>query len=191
MLPTLLLKLQSLFDMTFTKTPPISLIVAMDKNGVIGNKGKLPWRLKNDLRYFKEKTLHKAVIMGRKTALSIRAPLPKRCNIVVTRNPHFYLEGMYTVSCLDQAIEKAIAACPDAEDIMIIGGAQLYHCAINRVERLYITHIEEEFEGDTYFSTDLERDWKIVDRTIIEKSSVHQYRHSFCMYERSIVEPLK
>ncbi|WP_332650107.1 type 3 dihydrofolate reductase [Lysinibacillus sp. 54212] len=125
----------------------ISLIVAFDKNRVMGYENAMPWHLPGDLKYFKEQTMGKPMIMGRKTFESIGRPLPGRRNIVITRNPDYYAEGIETVSSL----EEAIALAGNIPEIMIIGGEQIFKLSLPIADKLYITHIDHEFEGDTFF----------------------------------------
>lgn len=125
----------------------ISLIVAHDKNYVMGYENGMPWHLPGDLKYFKEMTMGKPIIMGRKTFESIGRPLPGRRNIVITRNTAYEAEGIEVVGSLEAALEMA----KDAPEIMIIGGAQIFELAMPLADRLYITLINHEFKGDTYF----------------------------------------
>lgn len=124
----------------------ISLIVAVDKNLLIGNSKGMPWYIKEDLAYFREVTRGKTVVMGRKTFESIGRPLPNRRNIVITRTPKL-IEGVEVINDLD----KFIAQSTPNEDVFIIGGAEIYSQAYPYVEDLYVTHIDAEFSGDTYF----------------------------------------
>lgn len=125
----------------------ISLIVAHDNNRVIGYENAMPWHLPGDLQYFKEQTMGKPMIMGRKTFESIGRPLPGRRNIVITRNRDYEAEGIEVVYSLDEALQLA----QGAEEIMIIGGQQIFTESLPIADRLYITHIDHEFVGDTYF----------------------------------------
>ena len=125
----------------------LSLVVAMARNGVIGRDNTLPWRLPADLRHFPAVTMGKPVVMGRKTFESIGRPLPGRSNIVVTRDPAYTAEGCVVV----HSIEAALAAAGDAEEVMIIGGAEFYRQLLPRADRIYLTWIDAEFEGDTWF----------------------------------------
>ena len=136
----------------------LSVIVAVARNGVIGRDNKLPWHLPADLKHFKEVTMGRPVVMGRKTFESIGRPLPGRKNIVVTRNRDFVANGCEVVSSLD----AAIAMCADAAEIFVIGGAQLYAEAIDRAARLYITRVEADIEGDTHLPSIAPAAWKIV-----------------------------
>ena len=125
----------------------ISLIVAHDDNHVIGYNNGMPWHLPGDLQYFKNKTMSKPMIMGRKTFESIGRPLPGRRNIVITRDENYHAEGIETVTSL----EEAIAVAGDVEEIMIIGGEQIFRLSMEMADRLYITKINHSFQGDTFF----------------------------------------
>ncbi|MEK4425303.1 type 3 dihydrofolate reductase [Solibacillus sp. FSL K6-1523] len=125
----------------------ISLIVAHDKNYVIGYENAMPWHLPGDLKYFKDMTMGKPIIMGRKTFESIGRPLPGRRNIVISRNAQYAAEGIEVVGSLD----AALALVKDVEEIMIIGGAQIFEQSMEIADKLYITEIHHEFNGDTYF----------------------------------------
>lgn len=138
---------------------PLCLIAAMGENRVIGVDNQLPWRLPGDLKYFKARTLGKPVVMGRKTFESIGRPLPGRLNIVVTRNPDWQAAGVQVAHSLDAALALAAAAAP--EEIMLIGGAELYRQALPQADVLYLTEIDAEFAGDAFFpEVDLAR-WRI------------------------------
>jgi dihydrofolate reductase len=155
----------------------ISLIVAHDKNRVIGYENKMPWHLPGDLQYFKEMTMGKPVIMGRKTFESIGRPLPGRRNIVITRNEHYNADGIEVVSSLDEALQLT----KDAEETMVIGGEQILRLALPLADRLYITLIDAEFKGDTYFP-DYEG-WQLVSSQ--EKlTSNDGYTFQYCIYEK-------
>ncbi len=128
--------------------PIISLIVAIANNSTIGINNTLPWHLPNDLAFFKKNTLNKPIIMGRKTYESLGRPLPKRDNIIISRNhqPDNLPDNVFYFDSL----EKAIAAYRNKEEIMIIGGAQLYKSALSHMNRLYLTLVDTEVEGDTF-----------------------------------------
>lgn len=125
----------------------ISLIVVHDENRVIGYDNNMPWHLPGDLNYFKQQTMGKPIIMGRKTFESIGRPLPGRKNIVISRNPFYCAEGVLVVPSLQEALTLA----GDVPEIMVIGGEQIFRLALPLAERLYITKIHHTFEGDTYF----------------------------------------
>ncbi|MBI3444690.1 MAG: dihydrofolate reductase [Magnetospirillum sp.] len=132
-------------------TIPIALIVAIAANGVIGRDNALPWHLPEDLKWFKENTLGKPVIMGRKTWDSIGRPLPKRPNIVVTRQGDWAAEGAHVAHSLDEAVGLAATLAPEAAELMVIGGSALFAEALSRCHRLYLTEIARAYEGDTHF----------------------------------------
>jgi len=136
----------------------ISLILARADNGVIGDKGGLPWRLSDDLRRFKALTMGKPIIMGRKTWDSLpKKPLPGRSNIVVTRDPSFAAEGAVTVRSLEEAVARAEAKHPD--EIMVIGGAQIFVAALPRASRIHLTEIHASPEGDTHLAAFDKKIW--------------------------------
>ncbi|MCP2036274.1 dihydrofolate reductase [Planomicrobium sp. HSC-17F08] len=126
----------------------ISLMVAHDPNRVIGKDNQLPWHIPEDLAYFKKHTIGKGIVMGRNTYESIGRPLPKRRNIVVTRNPEYRADGIDVVHNLDEAIRLAKE---QHEEVMVIGGEQIFRTILPQADRLYITLIKQEFDGDTFF----------------------------------------
>lgn len=136
-------------------SPELALIVAVASNGVIGRDNKLPWHIPEDLRHFKQVTLGKPVVMGRKTFESIGRPLPQRENIVVTSNPSWQAQGVRAVHSLDQAV-----AGSSAPEIMVIGGARLFAEALSRAKRLHLTEIHRAYEGDVYFPSYDRAQWR-------------------------------
>lgn len=155
----------------------ISLIVALDKNRVIGLNNAMPWHLPGELQYFKEMTMGKPIIMGRKTFESIGRPLPGRRNIVITRNPQYDAEGIELALSLGEAIKIA----GDVEEIMIIGGQQIFTESLSLADRLYITEINHEFEGDTYFP-EYEGWQKVSCQEPIQTQD--GYTFQYCIYEK-------
>lgn len=137
----------------------VSLIVAMGAGRVIGRDNALPWHLPADLQHFRALTRGKPVIMGRKTHESIGRPLPKRRNIVVSRNPSYRAEGCEVVGSL----REALALAPPCEEAMVIGGASLYTEALPLADRLYITEVHGSFEGDTFFPAIDPSKWTEID----------------------------
>jgi len=127
--------------------PRLTLIVARARNGVIGKDNAMPWKIPGEQAYFKRVTMGHPIIMGRKTWESIGRPLPGRRSIVVTRNPGFVAAGAEVVTGLD----AALAACAGAAEAFVIGGAELYCLALPRADRLLITEIDHDFDGDTTF----------------------------------------
>ena len=158
----------------------LSLIVAMDKNRVIGREGKLPWHLSDDLRNFKKITLNKPVIMGRKTHESIGKPLPDRKNIIITRNPDYEADGC--VVCHD--LDAALKLCAQDEEAVIIGGAEIYRQALDRVDRIYLTEVQAEVEGDVYFPDFGRASWDEIIRDDYVADDNNEYPFSCFILER-------
>ena len=144
--------------------PTIAMMMAMDKNKLIGQNGTLPWVIPGDLPYFKRVTMGKPVVMGRKTYDSIGKPLPGRANIVVTRNSAWQADGVVVVNSLDEAIAASRKALVDqpADEIMIIGGASLCREAMSMTQRLYLTVVDKAYEGDTWLDSFNWNDWTVV-----------------------------
>lgn len=160
----------------------ISLIVAMDKNNLIGSNNELPWHLPADLAFFKRTTMGKPIVMGRKTFESIGKPLPGRRNIVVTRDPDFSAAGCDVVNSID----AAIALCRDDEEIMLIGGASLYQQSLELATNMYITRIDHEFEGDTWFPEYQKSEWKVENREDFEADRSNPHAYSLTKFVREI-----
>lgn len=140
--------------------PMITLILAMADNGVIGNNGAIPWRISDDLKRFKQLTMGKPVLMGRKTWDSLpKKPLPERMNIVVTRQADWKDEGAIAASSLDDALAKAT----EAAEVMVIGGAEIYRAALPLARRIELTEVHRAFDGDAHFSFD-RAGWREVAR---------------------------
>ncbi len=131
----------------------VSIIAAVAENGVMGRQGQLPWRLPGDLRHFREITMGKPLIMGRKTHLSIGRPLPGRTNIVLSRKPDFAPDGVIVMSDPSAAISRAqaLAEAAGAGEVMIIGGAAVYRGALDQADRIYLTEVHAAVEGDVLF----------------------------------------
>ena len=157
----------------------ISIIVAIASNNTIGSANSMPWHLPEDFRHFKQVTMGKAVIMGRKTYESIGRPLPGRRNIVITHNTALRIEGCEMASSLDEAI----ALCNPAEENFIIGGGEIYRQAMPLADKLYITHIAAEFEGDTRFPT-IGPEWKEIAREEFPCGEKFPHPFAFVDYER-------
>ena len=157
----------------------ISLLVAHDPNRVIGMNNDLPWHIPEDLAYFKKMSMGKAMVMGRKTFESIGRPLPGRLSIIVTRNETYSAEGAVVVHNLNDAITRAEEY---AEEVMIIGGAEIFSTALGIADRLYITYIQKQYEGDTFFPS-YGPEWKLI-----STSEVHitedEIPYSFLVYEK-------
>ncbi|GGP79579.1 type 3 dihydrofolate reductase [Shewanella ulleungensis] len=135
----------------------IAMIAAMANNRVIGKDNKMPWHLPEDLRHFKAMTLSKPVIMGRKTFESIGRPLPGRHNIVISRNPLLTIDGVTCVTDFDAALNVA----GDCEEVVVIGGGQLYEQLLPQADVLYLTMIDLDVEGDTHFPAWDDGSWHI------------------------------
>ena len=145
----------------------VGMIVAMAENRVIGRNNQLPWYLPNDLKYFKAVTMGKPIIMGRKTYESIGKPLPGRTNIVVTSQQDFTAAGVSVVYSVEQALTLAqsVAVIDGADEVMIIGGAQLYSEMLDHVERLYLTRVHADVEGDAWFPALDLTGWKVLTKS--------------------------
>lgn len=159
----------------------ISLIVARTLNHVIGKENQMPWNLPVDLAWFRQNTLGKPVIMGRKTYESIGRLLPKRPNIILSRSG-FCVEGAYTAQNFAQAAELA-EAFANTDEIMVIGGGELFKQTIPQADRLYLTEIQAEIEGDTLFEFD-ESNWTLVEEKWSEIDEQNAYRCRFMILER-------
>jgi dihydrofolate reductase len=164
----------------------LALIFAVAQNGVIGRDNDLPWRLPEDLRHFKAVTMGKPIIMGRKTYDSIGRPLPGRSNIVVTRNPLFQAEGVSVVTSLNDALELAgrVAATTGADEAVVMGGAQIYRAALPLADRLYITEVHADVEGDTLLPEVDWALWREISRERHISNSTNPYDYSFVCFDR-------
>ena len=164
----------------------LALIAAVADNGTIGRDGGLPWRLSNDLRYFRSITMGKPVIMGRRTYESIGKPLPGRANIVVSRNGSFAPDGVTVAADLDAAIAaaEALAAEAGADEILVIGGAALYDAALPRADRLYLTEVHAGIDGDVHFPPFDRSAWREVSRTAHPAGEKDEHPHSFVVLDR-------
>lgn len=157
----------------------ISLIAAMAKNRVIGRQGDIPWKIPGEQKIFKRITLGHAVIMGRKTFESLKQPLPQRTNIIVTRQQDYVAEGCIVAHDLRQALKS----CPQGEDeAFIIGGGQLYQAAFAMCDRIYLTVIPRDIDGDTYFPKIPLTEFKVIESETITAAGVEPYE--FYIYER-------
>lgn len=163
-----------------------SLIVAVTENGIIGKDNDMPWKISSDLQYFKKITLNKPVIMGRKTFASIGKPLINRTNIVITRDTGFTHEGVITAHSAEMALDvgKNIAEAKGLKEIMVIGGAQIYDLTLPYADRLYLTRIHANIEGDTYFPQLHENEWieYSSERHVAGEKDSHDY--SFIVLDR-------
>ena len=158
----------------------IAIVVAMAENRVIGNANRLPWHLPADLRHFRQVTIGKPVLMGRKTHESIGRPLPERTNIVVTRDRSYEAPGCIVV----HSIESALKAAGDREEVMVIGGTDFYRQLLPKADRLYLTLVHAAFEGDVWFPELDEREWREVERTDCAADEKNPWSYSFIRLER-------
>ena len=158
----------------------ISIVVAMAANDIIGRDNQLPWHLPADLKHFKQTTMGKPMLMGRKTWESIGQPLPGRTSIVITRDRSYTAEGCKVV----HSIDAAMAAAAGQEEVMIIGGADLYRQLLPRTDTIYLTRVHEAFEGDTHFPEISQREWHEVERSDHEADEKNPYDYSFIRLER-------
>ena len=165
----------------------LAVIVAAAENGVIGRNNTLPWHLPEDLRYFKRVTMGKPIVMGRKTFESIGRPLPGRTNIVITRNRAYLAAGIKVVSSLDEALSLAgdIALIDGVEELVVIGGAEIYRTAIPRADRLYITEVHAEVEGDALLPDIDWENWLEVGRERHAAGDTNPHDYSFVTYNRA------
>jgi dihydrofolate reductase len=167
-----------------SKRVVISFIVAASENKVIGKDNKLPWCLPTDMRYFKNVTWGMPVIMGRKSFESLGKALKGRTNIVVTRNKDWKAEGAQTVQSIDNAI--TLAAQTDAKEIFIIGGAEIFRSALPSADRIYLTLVHGNFDGDAFFP-DMEHDeWKLISNRDCKADDKNPYALSFQVWERKL-----
>ena len=165
----------------------LAIIVAASRNGVIGRNNALPWHLPGDLQYFKRVTMGKPILMGRKTFESIGRPLPGRTNVVISRNPAFQAEGVKIVGTLNEALELArdMALIDGVDELVVIGGEQIYREALPRTQRLYLTEVHADVDGDAYLPDICREDWREVSRELHGASDTNPYDYSFVVLERS------
>jgi dihydrofolate reductase len=158
----------------------ISIIVAIAKNGVIGDKNTLLWHLREDMIHFRTITSGHPVVMGRKTYDSIGRPLPKRTNVVITRDTELQIEGCTMAHSLTEAVEMF----DNSEEVFIIGGAQIYSQAMPIADRLYLTIIDKEYEGDSSFPEIDYNSWRQISCEKFERGEAFEYPFSFITLER-------
>lgn len=158
----------------------ISMIAAMAHNRVIGIHNRLPWHLPADFRHFKAVTMGKPVVMGRRTYESIGRPLPGRINVVISRNPDLQIEGCIIAASLDDAI----ARLQGHEELMIIGGASFYEQVLPRADRLYLTLVDADVDGDAFFPEYHRDQWREVSREAHAADDRNPYRYSFVTLDR-------
>lgn len=164
----------------------LALICAMSENRVIGKNNTLPWRLPEDLKYFKRTTMGSSVIMGRKTWDSIGKVLPGRTNIIVTRSPTLQIERVKMALSVPEAIELAehTALIDGSDEAFIIGGAELYSEAMPFADRFYLTRVHAEVEGDTFLQSFDEAAWREISRKEYKKSDLNPLDYSICVLDK-------
>lgn len=160
----------------------LSLLVAADENNVIGKDNKLPWHLPNDLKYFKNQTWGMPVLMGRKTFESIGKPLQGRKSIVITRSKDWKHEDAEVVHSVYEAIGKAKEF--GVKEIFVIGGAEIFKTAFENANRIYLTRIHHQFDGDVYFPEVSSNEWKLVKSRFCNVDEKNAYSHTFQVWER-------
>lgn len=161
----------------------LCLISAVAKNGIIGNKGQLPWSLPDDLKHFKEVTLGKPVIMGDVTFESLGRPLPGRTNIVMTLNQDYDAPGVKVVHSKDQAL--AAAKETGADEVFIIGGSTIYKLFLDQVQRMYLTEVQADVEGDASFPDFDRSQWQEISRERHTADERHAYPFDFVVLEHA------
>ena len=157
----------------------VSDVVAISENHVIGKDNKLLWYLPNDLKHFKEITIGHTIIMGRKTYESVGKPLPKRRNIIITRQ-RATIPGCEVVN----SIEAALALCAGEDEVFIVGGTEIYRQSLALTDRIYLTIIHKEFEGDSFFPDINKEEWKEVSREDHQPDAKNPLPYSFITLER-------
>ena len=159
----------------------LSLILAKSRNHVIGDKGQIPWHLPDDMKFFRRTTMGKPIIMGRKTFDSIGKPLPGRQNIVISGNARFIApDGVVVVTDLD----SALWAAANVDEVMVIGGAQVYQTALPMADRIYLTEIDADIDGDTTFEFDFGDAFEETSREAHAADEKHAYPYSFVVLDR-------
>ncbi|MBP2241253.1 dihydrofolate reductase [Cytobacillus eiseniae] len=160
----------------------ISLMWAMDNNRVIGVNNQLPWHLPEDLKFFKRTTMGHPIAMGRKTWDSIGRPLPGRENIVITRNQDFACEGCTIMKSIDALLEYSKQT---DEEIFVIGGAEIFSLILPKADKLYLTRIHHEFEGDTFFPELILAEWTLISKEKGIRNEKNPYDYDFEIYTRN------
>ena len=161
----------------------ISLIVAMASNRVIGLNNKMPWHLSADLKKFKQITLGSPILMGRKTYESIGRPLPGRTNMIISRNTDYQQAGCLVFNSLETALQTASGLTPE---LFVIGGSDHYQTLLPLADKLYLTLINQAFEGDTYFPEIDLNEWQEIAREDINDDNSTSFSYSFLTFEKTI-----
>ncbi|MEO6404975.1 MAG: dihydrofolate reductase [Ferruginibacter sp.] len=159
----------------------ISLLVAASTNNAIGKNGQLLWHLPNDLKYFKNMTWGMTVLMGRKTFEAVNKPLPGRINIVITSKENWKSENVWVAKDIAEGLKQA--ASTNCKEIFIIGGGEIYKQTMDIADRIYMTRVHAELEGDTYFPEIDEDKWHLVKKEDFNADEKHAYPYSFETWE--------
>ena len=167
-------------------TVRIAMIAGVAENGVIGSEQTIPWRVPSDMAFFKKTTMGKPILMGRKQYETVGKPLHGRANIVITRQRDYQPEGVLVFHSIDDALAKAreIAQADGVDEIMIIGGGELYAQLMARADRLYITHIDLSPSGDVRFPAIAPEQWTVVDLPEVAPSPKDEATYRVKVYER-------
>lgn len=157
------------------------MIVAHADNRIIGKDNNMPWHLPADLAYFKKTTLGKPIIMGRKTYESIGRPLPGRQNIVISRDQNYHADGVDSAT----SVEQALLLAGEVDEVMVIGGGAIYSHCLPLANRLYITHIKADIDGDTQFPEyNTVEDWQLTSSVKLSADDKNSFDVDFCVYQR-------
>ena len=164
----------------------ISCIVATASNNVIGKDNDIPWYLPADLQYFKKTTIGKHIIMGRNCYVSIGKPLPKRTNIIVTRDPFFISSNCLIARSIDESLEMAYS--DGASEVFIIGGGQIYEQTQTLWDKIYLTEVDLITEGDVFFpEINFEDDWKLISEDQFLADEKNEYNYRYKIFERNLI----
>ncbi len=164
----------------------ISLIVAMASNRAIGLNGQMPWHLSADLKRFKQITMGSPIIMGRKTFEAVGKPLPGRQNIIISRNTDYQQPGCLVFGDIDSALQH----CSDSQEVFVIGGATLYQALLPRADYLYLTEIDKDFTGDTFFPEIDARHWRVIENEHIDNDRSVDFSYRFLKLEHLQKTPI-
>lgn len=163
----------------------ISIIAAMAENRVIGIDNSLPWKLPSDMKWFRQHTLGKPIVMGRKTFESFGGrTLPDRPNIIVTRDTKYKVDGATVTHSIDEALQVASDVAGDSAEVMIIGGASFYEQMLPKADRLYLTFVHAAIEGDAWFPEYDESEWQETERVEVKADEKNPHDHTFVIFDR-------
>lgn len=161
----------------------ISFVFAMDRNRLIGKENDLPWHIPNDFKFFKDTTWGQTIIMGRKTFESFGQPLPEREHIIITSNPEYTHKGCTVIHSIEEILE--LERNHPEKEWFVIGGSVLFEKMLPYADRMYLTYIDHEFDGDTYFPDYNREEWKLVSENKGIKNEKNPYDYYFRIYERN------